>query len=265
MPQAGSSTRMAQRRAWKPRTSFAAPGRSSFSANATAAAFTPSHSARSGSMIVGITRRSTKARGVKWAPSWPRWGASSAFSNRVPKMAGSTSAQSRFDAMMSRSSISASTGSGSAAPCGPGAKRPPLKRRTLARTAAEKPPLSMERHRSPTSPTKARGSPRQSSSRSVKLWSGGSRRTDCANIVKMQRMRKVATVCGACRGFSFGPSSVRASLASSSAISRVTRTRWRDGSRACGSVQMRRRRSCIFGCARSGRYMRKPSRSGNCA
>jgi len=123
-----------------------------------------------------------------------------------------------------------------------------LKRRTTARSAGEKPPAFIVRHRSPSSPTKAAGLPLHASSRSVKADFSGSSPTDWANMQKMQRIRKLAT-CGAAWRFS----SARASFASSTAISRVTATRLRAGSSACGSRQIVRSRSRMSGRCRSAR------------
>ena len=244
VPQAGSSTRTAHSRAWKSRSAAAAPSRSPASRRPSAAALWPSHSARSGAITVGSTSRSTKARGVKCAPSWPRCRAVRAFSSRVPKIAGSTSAQSRPAAVTSRPISSAVTGSGSMLP----AYSPPLKRRTIASAATEKPPAFIVRHRSATRGTNFSGAPRQRCRMAVKVVRSGSRPMDWANMQNRQRIRNAATVSGACRA-----SSARASRAKYSAISRVTAVRRRAGSRLCGSCHTAARVSRTAGSARSAR------------
>jgi len=110
----------------------------------------------------------------------------------VPKIAGSTSAQSLPAAWISRASSSAATGSGSALPCVPGQNRPPLKRGTGAARATQKPPESMVCQRLPTSGPKPGRLARHRSSSMLKL-PGGSRPTLCANMQKIQRIKKVAT------------------------------------------------------------------------
>ncbi len=172
-----------------------------------------------------------------------------AFSISVPKIAGSTSLQSRRAAVASRPIMSASQGSGSGGPSGPGAKMPPLKRRTSARRALTKPPAFIPRHSSPTSGRKLGGFSRVSSSSSVKLSRRGSRPTDCANIVKTQRMRKVETASGV---WPFASSAFE-SFASHSAMSRVTSTRRRAGSSESGSSHTARSRARIAGSRRSSR------------
>jgi len=83
-------------------------------------------------MTVGSTSRSTKGRGVNSAPSRPRSLVAKAFSSSVPKMAGSTSAQSLPAAKISKANSFASTGSGATSLSGPARNKPPLKRSTRA-------------------------------------------------------------------------------------------------------------------------------------
>ena len=217
-----------------------------------AAPRTPSHSSRNGSITVGSTRRSTKARGVNCAPSRLRSFASSAFSSKVPKMAGSTSAQSLLAASSSQAISARFTGNGSAPPCAPGRNRPPLKRNTACSSAMLNPPASIVAHKSPTSGRKATGLARHRSSSLVKPACGSSP-TLCANMQKMQRIRKVATCSGAWRGRLGSPSSAAASLASNAAMSRVTWARRRAGSSDLGSSQTWRSNSRTSGLRRSGK------------
>ena len=92
-------------------------------------------------------------------------------------MAGSTSFQSRREALASRPISSALTASGSPR-SRRDANRPPLKRRTIASAALEAPPVFIARQRSPTRMGNFSGAGLQRSRMAVNVSGCGNRPTD---------------------------------------------------------------------------------------